>query len=69
MENNFNKYLRRFVRYICRTYKNKLAVIAMIWFGWFTAKFSGDGTFFMLMIIIGIPMFITRMNIFYKPKD
>lgn len=69
MHNKFNRGLNRLVRYIHRTYKNKLAAIAMFLIGWLSAKISGDATFFILMLIIVWPVFLTREDIFYKPED
>ena len=69
MENNFNRGLRRLARYIRRTYKNKIAAIVMFLIGWLSAKISGDATFFILMLIIVWPVFLTREDIFYKPED
>lgn len=69
MNNNFRRTIRRFIRYMQNTYKNKLAAIAMILTSWWIAKATGEGTFLLLMLIIGITVFFMRFDVFYNPKD
>ena len=40
----FEKCLKKFVLYLCETYKNKLCALALLIAGWIPLKISGDGT-------------------------
>lgn len=54
-----NKYLKKFRDYIVRTYKNKIGALAFILLGYISYILNdGDGTFLMLTIILGVPLFI-----------
>lgn len=64
MNKKIEKYAKRFVRHIFRTYKNKLAVIAMLAIGFVSAKISGDATFLVFAIIFFGPLFFVRENCF-----
>lgn len=68
MRKKVNKYVRRLIRHIRKTYKNKLAAIALILFGWFLAKVTRDGTFFALVTTIGLCMFVVDWDVF-STKD
>lgn len=50
------------IRYIRRTWKNKLAAIALIVIGLMFMNVEGDGTVFVFTLIFGIPLFFTRVN-------
>lgn len=53
------KYLLKFVNYMKRTYKNKLLGIIVMFLGYISYILDGrDGTGFIFMIILGIPMLI-----------
>lgn len=55
----------KFIDYLCTTWKNKLAAIAMVMAGVLGAVYCEDGTALVLFLIIGIPMFFTKKNCFY----
>ena len=67
METRMNKYYnrRKFMRYIGRTYKNKLAALALFATGALAVHMLNDGTFLLFALIIGIPMFLTTRDCFY----
>lgn len=53
------KYLKKFRDYLKRTYKNKIGALAFILLGYISYILNeGDGTFFVLTVIFGIPLFI-----------
>lgn len=56
-------YKERFVRYIHRTYLNKLYAILMLMTGGVAAVVSGgDVTFLVIMSFIAVPLFFARKN-------
>ena len=53
------KHLMKFRDYLARTYKNKIMAIGFILLGYISSVINeGDGTFFVLTILLGIPLFI-----------
>lgn len=56
------KHESKFVRYIRRTWKNKLAAIALMVAGLLAMGVDGDGSIFVFTAIIGIPLFFTRVK-------
>lgn len=64
MNKKIEKYMKRFVRHIFRTYKNKLAVMAMLAIGIVAAKISGDATFLAFAIVFFGPFFFVKENCF-----
>lgn len=53
------KYLMKFRDYLARTYKNKIGAIGFMLLGYISYLLNeGDGTFFVITIILGIPLFI-----------
>lgn len=64
MNKKIEKYAKKFVRHIFRTYKNKLAVMMMLVIGIVTAKISGDATFLAFAIVFFGPLFFVRENCF-----
>lgn len=64
------KYIiKAFVKYILRTYKNKLAALVMIVAGILVTALTDDATFLIFVTTFGIPLFITKEDWFYKPED
>lgn len=51
-----------FVEYIEETWRNKLYAIIMISIGAVPIVYDNDATVFMLMLIIGVPLFFSRKN-------
>lgn len=62
MIRNTTKYENRFVSYIRRTIINKICAITLIFAGVVSMKVSGDGTFLVLSILIGTPLFFANRN-------
>lgn len=61
-----NKFRTWFVRYIIRTYKNKLASLMMIALGVCgLLVFPDDGTFFAFILLFAIPLFLSGRNWVY----
>ena len=54
----------RFINYLAKTWKNKLAVIAMIMAGMLGVVVCNDATALVLFLIIGVPMFFTKKDCF-----
>ena len=53
------KYLKKIKEYLMRTYKNKIMAIGFILLGYISQVLNeGDGNFFVLTILFGIPLFI-----------
>ena len=53
------KYLKKIKGYLMRTYKNKIGALAFILLGYISYLLNeGDGSFFVLTVILGIPLFI-----------
>jgi hypothetical protein len=57
---NMERRIRRFVRNLDRTWKNKICAIALICAGMISMMIDGDATALVLMLIIGIPLFFTE---------
>lgn len=55
-------YGRKFVKYIRRTFKNKVVALAMIGLGVASRMLSDDATFLVFMLIFAIPLFFARKN-------
>lgn len=55
-------YGRSFVKYIRRTFKNKVVALAMIGLGVASRMLSDDATFLVFMLIFAIPLFFARKN-------
>lgn len=64
MNKKTSKYLKMFIDYIRRTFKNKLCAILMLIVGMLTANVSGDSTFLILMLLIGVPLFFANKDWF-----
>ena len=50
------------IKYLKRTWKNKVAALAAALFGYATTFIDNDGTFFMFALCFAIPMFFARNN-------
>lgn len=64
----FKKCLKKFVLYLCETYKNKLCALALLIAGWIPLKISGDGTALMILSFFAIGLFFARTDWFLN-KD
>lgn len=56
------KLVKRFKRYINETYSNKLWALALITLGVCIAGISGDSTCLIFMLVIGVPLFLSKKN-------
>lgn len=65
MNKKIEKYMKKFVRYILRTYKNKLASLLMFAIGIVSAKISNDATFLVFVVMLFGPIFFINENCFY----
>lgn len=64
------KTTNKFVRYMTKTYKNKLAALAIIAVGILSLVLDHDATLLVFGTIFAIPLFLTKKtNWFYKPKN
>ena len=62
MHKTFDKYLEKVVRYIHRTYKNKLVALALFIIGMLSMTVDNDGTAFIFTLFLAIPLFFARTN-------
>lgn len=60
--NKLEKYAKKFVRHMFRTYKNKLYALALAGLGLISMLMSDDGTFMVFMMCLSIPMFFSDKN-------
>lgn len=59
--NKFERGVIRFIRYMRRTWVNKIVAIGSFLIGLLSVIVSeGDATFFILMSLLAIPMFFSR---------
>lgn len=58
-------YIKLFARHIRRTFKNKICAIALIVVGVITRNMTGDATVLIVMLMLGIPLFLTNRNHIY----
>lgn len=56
------KYLKRFVKYIHRTYKNKIVALAMIALSALSMLWTKDATALVFISLIAIPLFFVGEN-------
>lgn len=63
------KNIKRFVNYMRRTFKNKLLAIALLVVGIVSAALSKDGTFLVFVLMISLPLFVSKKDWFYRPED
>ena len=60
-----NRGIKRFARYIHRTYKNKLCTLVLLTLGVLTTKIDGDGTVLLFLSMIALPLFFSDENWIY----
>lgn len=60
-----NRGIKRFARYIYRTYKNKLCALVLLILGVLTTKIDGDGTVLLFLSMIALPLFFSDENWIY----
>ena len=66
--NKLTRSIRRFVRYIRRTWKNKLLALAMLVIGIVSMKLTNDGTFLVFVLMTFGPIFFANENCFYQEE-
>ena len=57
-----NKVIKKFKRYMRRTYKNKICALALIGLGVLPAVFAGVGIGLVIGLFIGLPLFFSSEN-------
>lgn len=57
--------IRRFVRYMRRTYKNKIIASLLLSIGWISTLIDNDGTFLLMVAMFAIPLFFAKRNWIY----
>jgi Na+/H+ antiporter NhaD/arsenite permease-like protein len=60
-----NTYIKRFVRNIRRTYKNKLVAIALLACSLAPAILDNDGTALLFISMFAVPLFFAKNNWIY----
>ena len=60
-----NRGIKRFARYIHRTFKNKLCALALIILGVLTTNIEGEGTVLLFLSMIALPLFFSDENWIY----
>lgn len=53
------------IKYLKRTWKNKVAAMAIAFVGYLSTFIDGDATAFVFLMLIAIPLFFTRRNYIY----
>ena len=51
------------IKYLRRTWKNKVAALAMAGVGYLTIGIDNDATAFVFVLLIAVPLFFTRKRI------
>lgn len=62
---NRERNIRRFVRYMEETAKNKLYAIAMAILGVLVTIVAGDATALMFLLFVAVPLFFAGKNVVY----
>ena len=65
----FRKNMVRFIRYLRRTYQNKVIALAMIGVGAVPVVLDGDGTALVFMLMLAIPVFFADKNVIVPYED
>lgn len=50
------------IKYLKRTWKNKVAALALALVGYLSTFIDGDATAFVFLLFIAVPMFFARNN-------
>lgn len=64
MKETTNNYKEIIKNYIERTNKNKRYALTMFVIGILSVNVIGEGTFLAAMLLLGLPLFFTKENIF-----
>ena len=57
------KEIKKMIKYMRRTWKNKVAALAMAGVGYLTIGIDNDATAFVFVLLIAVPLFFTRKRI------
>lgn len=57
--------MNAFIKMMKRTYKNKLAALGLLGLGAVPVVMFNDGTFMLVAIIFGVPLFFSKHNFVY----
>ena len=57
--------MNTFVKMMKRTYRNKLAAMSLLGLGVVPVIMFNDGTFMLVTIIFGVPLFFSKHNCIY----
>lgn len=60
--------VKRIKEYLKKTWKNKLVAIALVLLGYISTLVDGDGTAFIFLLIVALPVFIVDAD-FIAPKE
>lgn len=58
----FRKTMLRFIRYLRRTYRNKIVALVLILLGVLSTMVDGDATALVFMSLIAVPVFFMNKN-------
>ena len=59
---NNNTYIARVVKYMRKTYRNKLVAMGLLIPGVLAEMITNDGTALIFLMVFAIPMFFTNKN-------
>lgn len=62
---NLQYIIKRFVKYMRRTYKNKLVAITLLIMGIVSAKLTQDASMFVIAVALFGPLFFINKNCFH----
>lgn len=62
MKTKLNHNAKRFARYLCRTYKNKIVALLLIASGVVSWSICGDLEVLLIMTVVCLPLFLTKKN-------
>lgn len=62
MNNHMTRQRERRIRYWRRTWRNKVSALALIAIGMVPVLIDRDGTFLIVALMLGIPMFFAKKN-------
>ena len=51
------------IKYLRRTWKNKVAALALAFIGYLSTFIDGDATAFVFLLLIAVPLFFARRNL------
>jgi hypothetical protein len=54
--------VKKMIKYLRRTWKNKVAALAIAFTGYLSTFIDGDATGFVFLMLIAVPLFFARKN-------